>query len=272
MNILGLGKTGCAIAEKFSKYPQYSIFKVNINIETTGNNYCIKEFSNPEQYDEQSIKLNFYLEEQVDVILSGEDTTVASALRILENYKNHKIRIFYIKPNYKFLSETQKLVDKVVYNVLQEYTRSKRFDCMYILDYHSIIKMMGKVPLTQVQSKFSETVCSIVHMINFIEHNEPVMSNYQETPVTYCIKSIGIMDFKSGEENKLFSLDDIREKRYYYCINEKQLDSDDELFDLINTQINSKIEENCNIMFGVYASSYDVNLCYVVYKSPYIQK
>lgn len=271
MNILGIGKTGCLIADRFSAYPQYEVYKVGTNIETTSNSFGISERSNPEEYDNDPIKPNFNIDNDLDVFLCGDDSSIVCTLRVLENYKENKIRIFYIKPNYKFLSETQKLTDKVVYNVLQEYTRSKRFDSMYVIDYEAIIKMMGKVPLTQVQSKFSETVCSTVHMINFLDHNEPVMSNYQETPATYCLNSIGVMSFDDGQENKLFDLDNVREKRYYYCINEQQLNTDGELFDLITKQIDSKIEENVNIMYGVYPTQFQQNYCYVVYKSPYIQ-
>ncbi len=274
MNILGIGKTGCLIADKFSSYPQYEVYKIGINIETTSNssNFSLAEYSSPEDYDRNALNPNFCINGDLDVIICGDDLAIASTLRILENYKDCTIRIFYVKPNYKFLSETQKLTDKVVYNVLQEYTRSKRFDSMYVFEYDAIIKMIGKVPLTQIQSKFSETICSTIHMINFLDHNEPVMSNYQETPPTYCLNTIGIMNFDDGEENRLFSIDNIREKRYYYCINEKQLDTDGELFDLINKQIDSKIEENTNIMYGVYPTQFDQNYCYVVYKSPYIQK
>ena len=28
--VIGLGKAGCAIADKFSQYPQYKIFKIDI--------------------------------------------------------------------------------------------------------------------------------------------------------------------------------------------------------------------------------------------------
>lgn len=272
MNILGIGKTGCLIADKFSSYPQYEVYKIGTSIETTSTSFNLAEYSSAEDYDRNALNPNFSINGDLDVILVGDDIAIASTLRVLENYKDCNIRIFYVKPNYKFLSEAQKLVDKVVYNVLQEYTRSKRFDSMYIFDYDAIIKLVGKVPLTQIQNKFSETLCSTIHMINFLDHNEPVMSNYQETPTTYCLNTIGIMKFDDGEENKLYELDNIREKRYYYCINEKQLDTDGELFDLINNQINSKIEENTNIMYGVYPTQFDQNYCYVVYKSPYIQK
>jgi hypothetical protein len=272
MNILGIGKIGCSIADKFSAYPQYEVYKIATNIETTSNSFSIEGHTNPEQYDKNPINPNFNIIGDLDVFLVADDVSIASTLRVIENYKQCKIRIFYIKPNYNFLSEIQKLTDKVVYNVLQEYTRSNKFDSMYIIDYDTVIQTMGKVPLTQVQTKFSETVCSTIHMINFLNHNEPVMSNYQQTPVTYCLNSIGIMNFDNAQENKLFCLDNVREKRYYYCINEQQLNTDGELFNLITNQINSKIEENVNVMYGVYPTQFQQNYCYVVYKSPYIQK
>jgi hypothetical protein len=272
MNILGIGKTGCLVADKFSAYPQYEVYKIGTQIETNSNCYRIGEYTNPEHYDNTPINPNFSIDGDLDVILGGDDLSIACTLRVLENYKDCSIRIFYIKPNYKFLSDTQKTVDKIVYNVLQEYTRSNRFQSMYIFEYENIIKTIGKVPLTQVQSKIGETICSTIHMVNFLDHNEPVMSNYQETPVTYCINSIGIMDFDNAEEKKFYELDNVREKRYYYCINEKQLDTDGDLFDLINKQIDSKIEENTSIMYGVYPTQFEQNYCYVVYKSPYIQK
>jgi hypothetical protein len=272
MNILGIGKIGSAIAEKFNSYPQYSVFKISPDVKTDKSNYFLEDLSDPEQYDNQIINPNFKIETELDVIMCGEDLMCASSLRILENYKDCTIRIFYIKPQQKFLSETQRMTDKVVYNVLQEYTRSKRFDSMFIFEYDILVKTIGKVPLTQVKDKLHTHICSNIHMINFLDNNEPVMSNYQETPVTYCINTIGLMNFDDGEENKFFMLDNVREKRYYYCINDKQLNTDGELFDTISNQIDSKIEENCSIMFGVYSSNYDVNYCYVVYKSPYIQK
>lgn len=272
MNILGIGKIGAAIAAQFNIYEQYKIFKVSSNVKTDESNFSLPEFADPESYDNNPINPNFKIDSELDVVLCGEDIMSSSVLRILENYKDCTIRIFYIKPSYKFLSEMQKLTDKVVYNVLQEYTRSKRFDSMYILEYDSIVKMIGKVPIVQVQNKIYQLVCSTIHMINFLSNNEPVMSNFQETPVTYSISTIGIMNFSDGSENKLFLLDNIREKRYLYCINENQLSNDGELFDIINTQIDSKIEENTSIMFGIYPSKYDENYCYVIYKSPYIQK
>ena len=33
MNIIGLGRAGCAIADCFSKFPQYEVYKFDVDIE-----------------------------------------------------------------------------------------------------------------------------------------------------------------------------------------------------------------------------------------------
>ena len=33
MNVIGLGNAGCSIADSFAQYPQYKIFKINVDIE-----------------------------------------------------------------------------------------------------------------------------------------------------------------------------------------------------------------------------------------------
>lgn len=272
MNIVGLGKIGSAIAEKFSKHKQYSIFKISSAIETSDNTFFLEERANVESYDSTPINPNFDIQSNIDLFLCGEEAISAASLRILENYKDNTIRIFYLKPNYKFLSESQKLTDKTVCGVLQEYARSKKFDSMYILDQESISKIMGKVPITSFYDKLYEVISSTIHMINVLENSEPAMTNIQDSPDTYCINTVGVMNLVDGEENLFYSLDFIRESRYYYCINKDQLNTDGDLLGLINDQIDSKIEENVNIMFGVYPINYKENYCYVICKSPYTQK
>ena len=51
--IVGLGKAGCAIADKFSSYPEYKIFKVDSEgIEKKIKNcYLLPRHENPEKYE-----------------------------------------------------------------------------------------------------------------------------------------------------------------------------------------------------------------------------
>ena len=81
-----------------------------------------------------------------------------------------------------------------------------------------------------------------------------------------------MMDIKSGDESLFYNLDEVRDKRYYYYMNDEQLKTDGELFDKITQQAENKIEELAKTMFGVYSSQYKDNVCYVIHSSPHIQK
>ena len=50
MNVIGLGDAGCKIAECFSQYPQYKIFKINVDIEGK-RCYNIPMFDKAEEYE-----------------------------------------------------------------------------------------------------------------------------------------------------------------------------------------------------------------------------
>jgi len=263
MNILALGKTAHSIVDKFSKYPQYKIYKLNV-----------EQQDHPEKYDQNTnhTPINLGEDTDIDFFVSGDEIICSASLRILENYKSNNIRIFYIKPNIKFLTELQKTTDKVVYNVLQEYTRSKKFDSMYILTYEDVVKMIGKIPIVGYYDKLNTVIADTIHMINFFDHNEPVLGNELESMPTYCICTIGIMDVDTGQESLFFNLDEAREKRYYYCINERQLETDGDLFDKLTKQMEDKTQELVKNSYGVYSTSFDKNYCYIVKKTPHIQK
>lgn len=266
MNIIGLGKTGCGIAEQFKKYPQYKIFKISVQ---EGN---INEQSNPEDYESKTSHAPFALDGSIDFILSGDELICASSLKILEHYKDHEIRIIYVRPSTKFITELQKTTDKVVFNVLQEYTRSNKFASMFVINYEMVAKLVGKIPIIGYYEKLNETIANVIHMLNYFDHNDSIMDNFSDPYTTYCIKTIGMMDIKSGDESLFYNLDEVRDKRYYYYMNEEQLKTDGELFDNITKQAENKLEELAKAMFGVYSSQYKDNVCYVIHSSPHIQK
>jgi len=264
MNLLGLGKTGCSIIDKFSKYPQYKIHKLQI-----------EQQDHPEKYEENTnhTRINSIdNNDELDFFISGDEIVCSASLKVLEKYKDCNIRIFYIKPSQKFLTDLQKTTDRIVYNVLQEYTRSKKFDSMYIITYEDVAKTVGKIPIIGYYDKLNTVIADTIHMINFFDHNESVIGNEFESSPTYCINTIGIMDFNSGDESMFYGLDEYREKRYYYSIDEKQLETDGDLFDTISNQIDSKTQDFVKNSFGVYSNSFGKNYCYVVKKSPHIQR
>ena len=265
MNIIGLGKTGCVIAEKFSKYPQYKVFKLSIE---EGN---IEEQTTPEEYESKTSHAPFTLDGPIDFILSGDEIVIASSLKILEGYKNHEIRIIYVRPSQRFTTGSQRATDKIVFNVLQEYTRSNKFLSFYVISYEMVAKMVGKIPIVGYYDKLNTVIADTIHMLNYLDHIEGSMDTFMDMPTTYCMKTIGLMDIDTGVENLFYDLDEVRDKRYYYSINEQQLNNDGDLFDSINQQVEESITDITKAMFGVYPSQYKENYCYVVYSSPHIQ-
>jgi hypothetical protein len=49
LNLIGLGQAGCNIADRFSQYPQYKIYKLDVDIEGK-RCYDIKHQKGPEEY------------------------------------------------------------------------------------------------------------------------------------------------------------------------------------------------------------------------------
>lgn len=263
MNIIGIGITGCNIVEKFEQYKQFTVFKIN--------NDLITEYKTAEEYESNYKNIELEVEDEITIVLSGEETINGMLLRFLEQYKHLEIKVVYVKPDLKFLTNTQKAMQKVVYNVLQEYTRSAKIKFMSIVDFKLVSDIVGKVPLKERQDKIYSTFATSYYMKNLFENIESVYEKIIETPSTYCITSLGVMDIETGEETLFYPIDNAREKVYYYYINKQQLNDDTELFDKIEEQINNKFSDNVTISFAIYESPHEQSSVFIEHKSPYIQ-
>ena len=145
--IIGLGKAGCAIADKFAQYPQYKIFKIdseNIDIKDKGS-FLLQRCNHPEEYEGSAPSLKeFFHGASKDIlfVLCGSGHVSGATLQVLRHLTSKNINILYIKPELQFLAETNLLQEKLVRNVLQEYTRSGLFKRLYIIDNTEIEKVL----------------------------------------------------------------------------------------------------------------------------------
>ena len=272
MNIVGLGSVGCDIAEQFLQYKQFTVHKICEDIENDDQSFCIPAFEKPEQYETNFPSIPFNLEEELTLILSGEDTCSLSCLRILEQYKNLELKIIYIKPDLKFMNPTQKMIDRAVYGILQEFTRSAKINSMYLIDLKLVADTIGKVSLRERQSKLYSTVAYSYYMKNMFDNVQSVFEKTIDTPTTYCIRTFGVMDFETGIEKMFFPLDKIREKSYIYYINKEELEEDTDLFDHIEQQINAKFTEDLKVSYSIFESPLSETNVFVIAKTPYIQE
>ena len=267
--IVGLGKAGCAIADKFAEYPQYKTYKIDSEGIDGKSRNCLllKRQKTPEGY-EKSVRTmkTFFKNVSNDIlfVISGSGIISGSALQILKNLQDKNINILYIKPDLEFLGKKNIYQERLVRNVLQEYARSAMFKRIFLVDNKKIEDILGDVPIVGYYDKLNELIVSTIHMINVYNHQEPIHATPFDTGETTRISTFGILNIEKGEENLFFSLDSIREKSYYYAINSKVLETDGKLLRRLTDTINKNVGKDVRAGFQVYSTSYDESYGYLV--------
>tara|TARA_R110000824_G_scaffold7868_3_gene35516 strand:+ start:4102 stop:4941 length:840 start_codon:yes stop_codon:yes gene_type:complete len=274
MNIIGLGSAGCGVADALSKYPQYKIFKIDVDIE--GDQcYNIPILETAEEYENHKFpKIHKFfkgMEGKTFFVVGGSGKISCCSLRILEKIKNLPISIIYIKPDYDLLNKVQKMQDRVVFGVLQEYARSGVFDEIYLISNSSLDSVLGGAPVIGYYEKLNEVFATTFHMINISNNTKPVIGKIEKPKTTNRIVTIGIFDAEKNEEKMFFSLDKPREKCYIYSISEDKLKTDSNLFNRLKTQIKSKTLKDLNVTYSIFSTDYEYDLGYIVERTSYIQ-
>ena len=271
--VIGLGKAGCAIADKFSQYPQYKIFKIDIeNIaENKKNEKLLNKKASPEQYETSVPSMRTFLKPSTDdvlFVLSGSGSVSGTSLRILEQLSKMKktINVLYIKPDVEFLGTNNKAQERLVRNVLQEYARSGKLARLYMVDNKLVESIIGEVPVFGYYDKLNDLIASTLHMVNLYNHQDSVHSTSFETSDMARISTFGVIDTESGEEKLFFLLDNTSEKCYYYAINQKTLETDGTLMKKIveNISNNTKKEDDIKTSFRIHSTSYEQDYGYIV--------
>ena len=271
--VIGLGKAGCAIADKFSQYPQYKIFKIDIeNIaENNRNEKLLKERTSPEQYEANFPSMRAFLKPSTDdvlFVLSGSGAISGSSLRILEQLSKMKktVNVLYIKPDVEFLGTNNKAQEQLVRNVLQEYARSGKLARLYMIDNKIVESVIGEVPVFGYYDKLNDLISSTLHMINLYDHQSPVHSTSFEASDMARVSTFGVVDVESGKEKLFFLLDSASEKCYYYAINQKTLETDGTLMKKIIDSIgnNTKKEDDIKTSFRIHSTNYEQDYGYMV--------
>jgi len=271
--VIGLGKAGCAIADKFSQYPQYKIFKIDAeNIsENKKNEKLLKKKTSPEQYETSVPSMRAFLKPSTNnvlFVLSGSGAISGTSLRILEQLSKMKktVNVLYIKPDIEFLGANNKAQERLVRNVLQEYARSGKLARLYMIDNKIVESVIGEVPVFGYYDKLNDLISSTLHMINLYDHQSPVHSTSFEASDMARVSTFGVVDAESGKEKLFFLLDNTSEKCYYYAINQKTLETDGTLMKKIIDSIgnNTKKEDDIKTSFRIHSTNYEQDYGYMV--------
>jgi len=271
MVIIGLGRAGCNIAKAFSKFPQYKTYSIDADKDA---DITIKKRNSHEDYDAHfpSLKRRLKLDDNnIIVAVAGSGHISGALLRLLEQLKDNKITVLYVQPDLELASEIQKMQEKVVRNVLQEYARSGMIEMLWMVDNQLVEKGIGDVPIMGYYDVLNQAIVNTVHMINIFRNSEPVIGNFVTPSHLSRIAAIGILDVEKEEEKWFFDLTRPRDVVYYYGINEIELKEDGTLFKKITNYVKSQVATGVNVSYGVFTTTYEQKYCYCIKYSSMVQ-
>ena len=277
MNIVGLGSAGCNIADAFSQYPQYNIFKIDTDI--SGDRcYSVPKLSGAEEYEKYSFpKLDSFFgeirknKEEVMFIVGGSGEISCASLKILQKLKRNDITVIYIQPDLGILNERQKMIENLVRGVFQEYARSGVFKRLFLISNQALDNMLGGAPIIGYYDTLNELLVSSIHMINVFENTKPLVGSPNFGKETHRIVSLGMLIMEENTEKMFFNIDNPRSKCYLYSIAEEELKTNKELFSRLKLQVKSKEEENLEVSFAIYPNDFGRNIAYIIEKTPHTQ-
>jgi|GEM_PF-3498521 len=271
MNVVGLGSAGCRIAQCLSKYGVYNIYQVD-NIDDGYENFLpMKEQENHEDYEKNYEKLNLDIEGPATLILCGAGKITGATLRILQELRNSKVKILYIKPRTSDTSDIQKIRHKLVNQILQELTRSGLLEEFLIVDNERIEKIANPT-IIDYWNPINQLIADTFHMVNVFRNTEPLLKSNNKVPNTSRITTFSLVNFEESSEEMFYDLQTPRAKSYYFALSENYIKENRNLLPDVREFISSRQEENCDYAYSIFQTAYDQNYAYGYHYATLIQE
>ena len=176
MVIIGLGKAGTNIANLFKVDKNYKVFTYN-----GGDNVPLQPSA--EEYEKKFTKkreLSRIKNKTVWLFVCGTGKISGVTLRLLEQIKNNKINVVYIKPDLSILDDQAKKRHRLCAGVIQEFARSGLINSVYFVSNESMIDIVGESPLTSYYNKMNELLFNCIHSLNVFADTEPIFGGTHE--------------------------------------------------------------------------------------------
>tara|TARA_R110000824_G_scaffold32672_5_gene105329 strand:+ start:2401 stop:3243 length:843 start_codon:yes stop_codon:yes gene_type:complete len=230
ISVVGLGTAASRVAEKFSSLPQYNVYQLSNEVaRRTKYKFKLKKYDTPEEYEENVPDVSKFfkdIDDEIHFVVVGSSYSSNFSLGILEQIKDKKVDLIYIRPDVELLAGTSRLVENATFGVLQQYARCGLLQSMTLLSNLKMEEIIHNVPIKEYYSTLNSTIQSSIHYMNYFEHNEPELGVVTPPSEICRIKSYGMVDMENLEEKWFFDLDMEREVCYYLCINKEKLQTD----------------------------------------------
>lgn len=273
---MGLGTVGCRIAKKFQTYKQYNIVCIDDQDSNWPDQMVVKKEKKSEDYENNfktmPKKIKDKIKNDVILVLSGASAVCAISLKMLYQLRDKNITILCVRPETDLLEEKKAMQERMIFSVMQEYTRSGLFKDIFLTSNAKMDILIEDASIKEYYPAINELICSIFHMVMVFEHQDNVVGNLSEINEARRVCTLGILDMKSGEETLFFPMQDAMESRLYYGISKESLNNDKKLQRNIIELIKSKNTELCKYSYGVYETQYESDFCYVKSYSSKVQE
>ena len=277
--VIGLGKSGCAIVEELTSYPEYRVYKIDSKINERAS-LSLGSYADMEQYEKNLDKdeVSIYLRsikpgDDVLLVVEGGDPVAGAALGILECIRDANIHVAYVLPDRTMISQVAKRDDKISFNVFQQYARSGIFEKLFLINKLDVENLMGDVPVQEYEKRISYFIGYVIAMINYFDHIEPKIANKIETLEHCRIVTFGLssLDDKGDETQLLFPLEGITDIHFYYGIPVTDVAADSGLMKKIKNHVKKYASPAQSVSFSVYETTFEQQMILCVAYSHKIQ-
>lgn len=277
ISLLGIGTAGENIVNCFANNKEYDCYVISDNVErSTKYRRKIKRQENLEDYETSVPDLSKFfagINNHVQVFLCGAGRTANATLAILQYLQGKKIDIFYVQPDVDLLMGINKLQEKAIFGVLQEYARSGVFNSFTAFSNPILENTIGSVPIKKYFETINKTIYYCVHYKNLFDYTSPIIGNLSPPPEVQRLRALGRVDPYSLEENWYFDLDNSRDVCYYICISTEKLEKDGDLHKKIIKNLKNKPRNAFkNVSYAVYESPFESDFGFCVAHTNVIQQ
>ena len=193
--LIGLGKAGCQIVNKFSDNHK----KITIDAGSE-----LPEFDSPEDYEQKLSNYAHLLdfeEPECYFFVCGAGKVSAASLRLLELIHFKKINLVYIYPEEIMLSPTQKKLNRIAFNIFQQYARSGLFNSMYLMSNEDIANILPYYSIENLYEYINDAIVNVFENIIFFLNSKPVMGAHHEPKEISRIRTVEFGNFKENKKN-----------------------------------------------------------------------
>jgi hypothetical protein len=269
--VICLGHKACDIGELFEKSLQVKLIDIDIEGE---NCFSLSRQKTPEDYEKNVPRMDAFfnnISDEVLFITSADTDTVSCSLKILEQIKHKNITIVYLRSDRSFLTSHGVLVDRVAFNVLQEYTRSGLFKNMFLIDETQMDAFVSESAVEEYYETYLKFIRDMI--LNYLSTlGEAVINNNIIPSEVERLATFAIYNLNEDKEISLYNMNLVTIKNYHFFLTEDTLKNDKKIMRSIKEKIRNKTVDNTRVSYTIRSTSGKTDYCFVVYYSKAISQ